>query len=287
MQTPVISSETKTVTSELPERVPSFSSYKTTIRQLAGSGRRSPLPGGRRAARGPFSSVTTPPKGIPLSPREPGAGPDSNRQQSLGSRSSSSLPTVPLPQLSPRTAPPPRSTPACPYTTGPRRLMIPSASAKRSGQPAAQQGSLGGRASLRCRWKISVSSSPSLNHPRRPPQSCRGRSYAAAAQAPAHGPRLCRAPPRMLPPPLSAEERLPVGVPSVAVLLPRPSQTQKQRLPPLHLQREAVTTAAAVAARRRSRRGTGPHKRATPTAVGQPVSRFPATGQAGYPNQPR
>lgn len=73
---------------------------------------------------------------------------------------------------------------------------------------------------LRRRWEISAGISPSLHHPRRSLQGRRGRPHAAAAQALAHGPRRCRGPPRILPPPLGAEERLPAGVPSFAVLLP-------------------------------------------------------------------
>lgn len=106
------------------------------------------------------------------------------------------------------------------------------------------------------------------------------------------------------PPPPAGEWRLSLPPPPRFCFFLEPlsrflpsSQTPKQQLPPLHLQGEAVTTAAA-APRGRSggrRRGTGPHRHAPPAAVGrsvrqsvsQSVSRFPAAGQAGPPHQPR
>lgn len=116
----------------------------------------------------------------------------------------------PASRPAPRAAPPPRLTPACPYTTGPRRrLMLPSASASRGGRPCGRGGWEEEKRRLRRRWESSAGTSPSLHHPHRPPQSRRGRPHAAAPQPLAHGPQHCRAPPRILLPPLSAEERLP------------------------------------------------------------------------------
>ncbi|XP_071436910.1 synapsin-1-like [Pithys albifrons albifrons] len=174
MQTPVNSSETKTVISETLERDPSFlhqltkqpyvPSRDTRSKPLRGRRRRKKKKKKKRQVRNEAATpaprhspsclspeaavqreadpgaqgcpVTTPQEGILPSPWQPGAGPGADRHQRLGSRfSSSSLPTSVPPAAA--ALPDPRLS----YTTGPRRrLMLPSASAPRQGGWEAEHG---------------------------------------------------------------------------------------------------------------------------------------------------
>lgn len=169
----------------------------------AGSGRRWAQSRGRGSPRrGPSSLSRLCRRGVS---RVRGSAGQSRSPTDTSARRAGSHP---LPSSPPNRSPASRSAPPRLTLASPTQQVPAAASCSPAPQPRGAGGRAEGTLGRREEKKASPpvgdlcrDFSPRPHHPRRPPQCRRGRSHAAAAQALAHGPRQCRVPPRILPPP--------------------------------------------------------------------------------------